>query len=212
MRGRPALDLTGQQFGQLTAQHIFGRTSGRKVIWECVCSCGSTARVSTSDLRSGHTTSCGCTKAARISAARTSHGDSRSSKPRAVEYVVWCQIKGRCTNSKLPGYKHYGARGITLCARWMQYENFLADMGRRPSPKHTVERKNGKLGYSPDNCVWATRDVQNNNTSRNHRLTYAGETLTLAQWAKRRGLKASTLRMRISSYGWDLKKALTTPA
>jgi hypothetical protein len=94
----------------------------------------------------------------------------------------------------------------------MQYENFLADMGRRPSPKHTVERKNGKLGYSPDNCVWATRDVQNNNTSRNHRLTYAGETLTLAQWAKRRGLKASTLRMRISSYGWDLKKALTTPA
>lgn len=211
MRGKPRLDLTGQRFGALVVKEIDKSTTYRKVRWLCNCDCGATHCASTSSLRGGKVASCGCTKAARISAARTIHGDSRSSKPRAAEYVVWCQIKGRCTNSSLPGYKHYGARGITLCDRWLQYENFIADMGRRPSPKHTIERKNGKLGYSPDNCVWATRDVQNNNTSRNHRLVYKGKDLTLAQWAKLRRLKPTTLRMRLK-VGWDLERALTTPA
>lgn len=201
------MDLTGQRFGALTAKEIVGRTKCGNVIWLCICDCGNPHRASAGSLRGGKVTSCGCTKPIKISAARTTHGDSRSTKPRAPEYIVWCQVKGRCTNKKNPAYKDYGGRGITVCKRWYSYENFLADMGRRPSPKHSIERKKNHLGYAPGNCVWATREIQANNKRNNHRLEYAGTVTTLSTLARLRGLKPSTLRARLKR-GLALEQAL----
>lgn len=213
MRGRPTLDLTGQTFGELRANYITGRTKHRNTIWHCTClACGRASEVTSGDLRSGHTTSCGCTKAARIAKARTKHGAKPRGAPPMPEYVVWCAIIQRCTNKKNPAYKYYGGRGITVCARWRaSFKLFLKDMGFRPTDQHSIERKKNHLGYTKNNCIWATRDVQANNKRNNRLLTYKNETATLAEWARRKGMKARALGMRLNVYGFTLEEALETP-
>jgi hypothetical protein len=84
------------------------------------------------------------------------HGD-RTKTHRAPEYVSWVQMKQRCSNPNHHAYGRYGARGITVCASWERYENFLADMGRKPSKSHSLDRIDNDRGYSPDNCRWATK-------------------------------------------------------
>jgi len=115
----------------------------------------------------------------------------------------------RCTTPENPNYARYGGRGIRVCERWKKFENFFADMGKRPSPKHSIERKDNDGDYTPKNCVWATREEQANNTRRNRYLTHNGETLTLEAWAKRLGLSSSTLSHRLTK-GWPLEEVLTT--
>ena len=91
---------------------------------------------------------------------RIKHGMGRRDV-RPSEYSVWCKMRERCSNPNNASFKDYGARGITVCDRWVDdFAAFLSDMGPRPSAEHTIERENNDLGYSPDNCVWATRGVQ----------------------------------------------------
>ena len=90
----------------------------------------------------------------------TTHGES---DPPTPEYEVWHAIKSRCLNPKTKSFKDYGARGIKLCERWMSYENFLADLGRRPSPQHSIDRRDNDGNYEPGNCRWATRSEQQQN-------------------------------------------------
>jgi hypothetical protein len=92
----------------------------------------------------------------------TVHGGARRCG-RDPEYSTWAKMRDRCANPKSPDFKNYGARGITVCDRWSDYAAFLADMGRKPTPAHTIERVNNNDGYTPDNCVWATRAEQNRN-------------------------------------------------
>lgn len=116
----------------------------------------------------------------------------------------------RCTNPKNRAYPRYGGRGILVCSRWQLFEHFLADMGEAP-PELTLERKNGLLGYSPDNCVWATRLEQAKNRSSVMWIEFEGRRLTVTDWAKETGIKAATLRHRIRT-GWSISQAMTTPA
>lgn len=119
----------------------------------------------------------------------------------------------RCHNPNNPAYKNYGGRGITVCDRWREsFDAFLEDVGPRPSPEHTIERKKNAIGYEPGNCVWATRAVQARNTRQNVLLTVDDVTLCREDWAKRIGARSGALiRDRMQRLGWDARRAVTTP-
>lgn len=99
------------------------------------------------------------------------HGDSKRSG-RAPEYGVWHQMMRRCNDPRCHNYLDYGGRGITVCSEWTNYSTFIADMGRRPSPKHTIERVNNDLGYHPGNCIWADRKTQARNRRKRTKKTH----------------------------------------
>lgn len=212
MAGSKPEDLTKRRFGYLVPLKAVGRTKHGNVIWNCDCTaCGGNVEVPAGDLKSGHTTSCGCHRAVSIAKARTKHGDSKRSAPTAAEFHIWCSIRQRCTNPANPAYQSYGGRGIHCCIRWRDYSTFLKDMGRRPSPQHSIDRIDNNKGYTPTNCRWATRIEQANNKRTSRVLTLGEDSLTLSEWARIAGLKRTTLRRRLEA-GWDLHVALTTPA
>lgn len=119
-------------------------------------------------------------------------------------------MKQRCANPNSHAFSDYGGRGIKVCPQWESFEQFLADMGERP-PGLTLERKNNELGYSPDNCVWADMTTQQNNKRSCVRVTYAGKTQNITQWATELNLPRHLLYHRFAA-GWPAEKAFTTPS
>ena len=166
------LDLSGQRFARLVATEFLGwdaETSPRFPIWRCTCDCGQQVIVRAGNLRSGHTRSCGC---ARLdAAARTATLNRRHGHTKSATYRSWIAMRQRCSARRL-GNESYFARGISVCDRWLVFENFLADMGERPSRRHSIDRINNNGNYEPGNCRWATASQQQRNTSRT-RLTDA---------------------------------------
>lgn len=126
------------------------------------------------------------------------------------EYRVWCAMKGRCLNPNDANFHHYGGRGITVCAQWMQYANFIGDMGNRPSPRHQLERINNDHGYSPLNCKWATIDEQHRNQRSNVLITVDGETKVAADWAAEKGIRQSVIHNRMA-HGMSAEEAVLKP-
>ena len=126
------------------------------------------------------------------------------------EYDVWSQMKYRCNNKNSSDYKDYGGRGIKVCERWSSFENFLSDMGERPSSKHMLDRKDNDGNYSTSNCRWTDPKTQSRNTRSNVRFSLNGKTMCLADWAKAIGISGQGLGQRLKR-GWPLKRALTEP-
>lgn len=125
------------------------------------------------------------------------------------EYHSYLNMKARCGNPKVPHYHRYGGNGVTVCARWQEsFENFLNDMGRCPSPNHSLDRIDNSKGYYPANCRWATPVDQANNRRSNRHITHNGETMTCAQWSRKTGIKAGTIHYRLKS-GWPIEKVLS---
>lgn len=149
--------MLGKRCGHLTVV-ARAQSASRHAHWLCLCTCGRQSIVDGCNLRSGHTTSCGCRQGERSIV----HGANRRGR-RSPEYSVWAGMRARCFNENSPSFKDYGGRGISVCDRWNDFETFLLDMGPRPTKKHTIERRNNNEGYSPDNCMWATKDVQARN-------------------------------------------------
>lgn len=124
------------------------------------------------------------------------------------EYNTWQQMKARCHVVSSSGFHKYGAKGITVCDRWRNsFEDFIADMGRKPSPQHSIDRIDCAGNYSPENCRWATPFEQMNNTTKNFRVEFSGRIQTLAQWSRESGIDAEIISLRIRS-GWPVEKAL----
>lgn len=139
------------------------------------------------------------------------HGNSHRGR-RTTEYRTWEAMIARCENPKNSRYPIYGGRGITVCDEWRcDFSRFLADLGPKPSPQHSLDRIDNSLGYYPGNCRWATRLEQANNHRDNRRIEYKGETLTLAQWAKRLNLPYHTLKNRTGRLGWSPDRAFNEP-
>ena len=191
-------DLSGLRFGRLQAIRPYRSTNPMKYTppqWECICDCGKLTYPETRKLVAGKVLSCGCYKRDKTGDRARTHGLSKT-----PEYRIWNQMKQRCTNPNRKSYKNYGSRGINVCTAWLaSFESFLHDMGKRPSPKHTLERLNNEDGYNPCNCVWATKNVQANNTRRVRRYTLLGETLTMKQWCDRLHLNYWTVRTRLDT-------------
>jgi hypothetical protein len=132
------------------------------------------------------------------------HGGSST-----VEYRTWQSMLNRCYNKNVEHYESYGGRGIAVCDEWRNsFSAFLSDMGIRPSPNHSIERKNNDLGYSPDNCYWATKTEQQRNRRNVQIIEYNGVSLPVKVWAKQLGIAHATLRQRLK-YGWSIELALT---
>jgi hypothetical protein len=121
-------------------------------------------------------------------------------------YRVWAQIVNRCRNPTVKSYKYYGARGITICDRWLKFDNFFEDMGHAP-PGCSIERIDNDGPYSPRNCRWATRQEQAQNKSNSRLLTHGGRTQTMAEWARELGVNPSAILYRLKK--WPIEQALT---
>lgn len=132
-------------------------------------------------------------------------------KSRTPAYVSWTAMIARCLNPGHKSYGRYGGRGITVCDRWLVFENFLADMGEKPSLQHSLDRyPNGQGNYEPGNVRWATLREQRENHANNIVLTHNGTTQTLSRWADTMGIKCDTLNARVRA-GWTTERTLTTP-
>jgi len=127
------------------------------------------------------------------------------------EYYAWKDMKRRCFNPNHKRYSDYGGRGITVCDRWLNLENFLADMGSRPTAKHSLDRINNNGDYSFENCRWATKAEQDNNRRNNKPLiTIENETYTIVQWAEKMGFSRTVIYRRLER-GWSEFDAVMTP-
>lgn len=138
------------------------------------------------------------------------HGGVLGGK-KTPEYKAWEAMKARCLNRNNSRFDSYGGRGITVCDRWLHsFENFLADVGMRPSARHSLDREKNHLGYSPENCRWALPHTQMTNRSVTRFVEVNGQSVPLATLAKQNGIPANTLRFRILK-GWPLDEALSKP-
>lgn len=189
----PRADLTGKQFGRLRVLALARVIPGACTEWRCQCECGNKINVRIGNLTSGNTKSCGCmqTEAKRqVGLANKTHGEGYGTTP---EYRAWHSMKARCLTETCAQYVDYGGRGITICERWLQYENFLADIGRKPSPRHSLDRIDNDGPYDKRNCRWATPQQQNINR-RSVNATFITRRKPNGHYGRSRSTKATDRR------------------
>jgi hypothetical protein len=219
-RAKRRFIIPGEQFGLWTVLER-GRTENGKCKHLCVCKCGTRRWVDGKNLRQGVSASCGCAEPAK---RQCPHGESRQNGKGSPEYRSWRAMRSRCYEQRSVGFPNYGGKGIVVCERWRSsYENFLTDMGRKPTPEHTIDRKDPNLSYTcghcgecslngwTANCRWADDKTQRNNRTNSKFLEFQGKCQTMAQWAEELGLSKKTLKARLGKYRWDVERALTTP-
>ena len=189
-------NLIGRKFHHLT---ILSSEGGNSM---CLCDCGNVKKMGTSELTSGRCKTCGCGRPEFFGAKGDIHHPL---------FRLWKGMIRRCKSKTRREFHNYGGRGIKVCDRWLVLENFVADMGPRPSPKHSVDRIDNDGNYEPSNCRWATVREQALNKRTTKRYTFRGESLTISEWSDRTGISYYVLFQRITKSKWTLERAFTEP-
>jgi len=193
-----------EKFGRYTVLAEAGSKNDMRQVL-CRCECGTERVVYMKNLRSGNSQSCGCLASETTARRNFKHGHAKT-----PTWQIWVGMLQRCSETATGDNKAaYFDRGIRVCERWQEFANFLADMGERPTGMSLDRHPNGEGNYEPGNCRWATPTQQSRNTSRNKLLTFAGETLTCAEWAQRKGWSPDVIKNRLR-YGWPVERILTT--
>lgn len=188
------IDLTGRRFGRWTVLAFVSREN-RRTLFRCRCDCGTERDVLALSLTRamGASRGCGCVRPKPV--GQRKHG-GRGTR----EYRIWKGMRDRCNNPSNPRFVDYGGAGVKVCALWDDFAAFLADMGRAPTPQHTLDRRDNSLGYSPDNCRWATQTEQQRNRTNNK--------LDEARAAEIRALRASGRTFASIASDFDVSKKL----
>lgn len=202
----PADDLAvGQVFTRFTVTGP-AEKRGKYLYIPVRCECGVEKYVEKTTLRKGKSRSCGCLNAEVVRARCVTHG-----KAGTPIYYVWNTLVQRTCNKNSKSYPDYGGRGITIPEKWKTFEGFYADMGDPPFEGASIDRVDNNAPYSKENCRWATREQQNNNTRRNVKWLYKGVEHTLKELAEIAGLGAHTMRSRLYIYGMTPEEAVERP-
>lgn len=201
------LDLSGMKFNRLLVISECD-DSVKKYGWHCLCDCGSKTIVATGALKSGQIKSCGCLWKER--AHKGTHGHTKGGP--SATYRSYAAMIRRCYSKDYHEYCEYGGLGILVCDRWREgFKNFLEDMGEAPNG-YTLDRINNRLGYSKDNCRWATKKQQARNRKTNRKVDIDGETKSLSEWVEIYGANYGTVYSRIALLGWEPETAIKTPS
>lgn len=195
------LELSGHKYGRLLVIRPIGRNKHLQIIWECLCECGNLTKTLATKLKSGRAVSCGCINKERLIKMHTTHNLSKSPL-----YKKWKIIRNRCNNPKHEHYKYYGGKGIKMCDRWNDFNNFYDDMFPTYKKGLTIERINPNGGYQPDNCKWDTVKNQARNKTNNRIITYKGITGCVSMICEHFGIKSSIVYRRLNK-GWSIENA-----
>lgn len=196
------IDMTGKRYGRMVVIGSPGSDSRGEKSWLCVCDCGNNKITTGYRLRKGLTASCGC-----LSKELTAERNATHRKSGTPIYGVWNSMIQRCINENSASFENYGRRGISVCKRWMKFENFLEDMGDPPAG-HSIDREDNNGNYEPSNCRWSTQDVQANNKRSSRFVEIDGERLTITQHINKLGLCRVTVYKRLAS-GFSTEEALS---
>lgn len=201
------VDLTGKRFGKLVVLNKADKNSRGEIRWLCQCDCGKTSLVTTSNLNSGNSQSCGCSRGNR------KHGGAVDGHVERL-YRVWLDMKNRCSNQNSPSYEYYGGRGISVCKEWSESYSSFRDWALANGYKSdarfgecTIDRIDNDIGYCPTNCRWVDLRKQGKNKRNNRLLHIDGEDITVSQAAEKYGIEYDTLWARLKR-GWSEEDAV----
>jgi len=197
------IDIKDKTFGKLKAIRFYEkRGKKQRHYWLFQCDCGNTKVINKDIVMRGQTKSCGCLASKLKSERKLTHGYTGTKV-----YNTWTTMKQRCNNPNNSKYYAYGGRGITLCERWSNFENFLNDMGEPPTEKHSIDRIDNDGNYEPSNCRWAEIHIQANNTRNNLFIEYQGKVKTLSQWCLEKNIVYSKALHRYNK-GYNISTIL----
>ena len=203
----PLKDITNQKFGKLTVIKRGENTPKGLATWICQCDCGNIVNVRGSDLRKGHTKSCGCASRNFFAKVIFKHGFCGTRL-----HKIWWNIQDRCYNPKVPNYYLYGGRGVKMCQEWLDdfldFRNWA--MANGYDDTLTIDRIDVNGNYEPSNCRWITYKAQNRNKRTNRIIKYDNKEMCLSDWAKELNVDRKTLSDRLKK-GWSIQKAFSTP-
>lgn len=215
-------NLIGMRFGKWSVLEeaepiISNGKKGRAYL--CKCDCGTTKILQAKSLTGGQSLSCGC-RAREVSTQKATKYFCVPNRSYNRLYGIWIGIKKRCEKSYSGNYHNYGARGITVCEEWLDFENFYRwamsngykeEVLPNGKNKWTIDRIDVNGNYEPNNCRWVDMDTQANNKRDNHYLEFNGKTQSIALWSKETGIPAYLITQRINKQGWSVERALTMP-
>lgn len=201
-------DLAGEKFSRLKVIK-YAYTRNKRAYWLCECVCGNTKVVSTTDLKTGNTQSCGCLKHERVKTFYSNLNKTHGMKGTKI-YSKWLSMKARCYKKSCKGYKNYGGRGIKVCDDWknsfITFYEWAIKNGYQDNL--TIERIDVNGNYEPDNCKWITNTEQQNNKKNNTYIIYNGDKHTIAEWSRIMGINKNTISGRLRK-GWTTKRVLS---